>query len=85
MSRVGLSPLIDRAGNEVERRQPTGSGILRPPTGPPANSALAPVPLDPHLYRSMCQDITVVKTLLLRLKNELSKVTNPPGVPVLPS
>ena len=54
-----------------------GSGlpILKPP---PSISQEAvgqtPVVLEAHVYRSMVQDMTVLKTLLHRLKGELQKV-----------
>jgi len=48
---------------------------LRPPASLSTESSgsAAPISVDPHAYRAMVQDITVVKTLLLRLKSELQK------------
>jgi len=49
---------------------------LRPPAtalSTESTGTTPPIWVDPHAYRAMVQDITVVKTLLLRLKSELQK------------
>jgi len=65
--------------SSIGNRTKPGSTIatsLRPPAtalSTESTGSTPPISVDPHAYRAMVQDITVVKTLLLRLKSELQK------------